>query len=43
MRLIEERIGEYVVDTDVNLQWVKQQRRWQERIAELEAKLGLNG
>jgi hypothetical protein len=40
MRLIEERESEYVLGTDVPLQLVKERRRLEERIAELEAELG---
>jgi hypothetical protein len=38
-RLIEERESEYVLGTDVPLQLVKERRRLEERIAELEAEL----
>jgi hypothetical protein len=37
--LIEEREGEYVMGTDVPLQLVKEKRRWQQRITELEVQL----
>jgi hypothetical protein len=37
--LIEEREAEYVLGTDVPLQLVKEKRRWQQRIAELEEQL----
>jgi hypothetical protein len=40
LRLIEERESEYVLGTDVPLQLVKERRRLEERIAELEAELG---
>jgi hypothetical protein len=40
LRLIEERASEYVLGTDVPLQLVKERRRLEERIAELEAELG---
>jgi hypothetical protein len=40
LQLIEERESEYVLTTDVPLQLVKERRRVEERIAELEAELG---
>lgn len=39
LRLIDERMSEYVQVTDIPLQSVKEQRRLQERIAELESRL----
>jgi hypothetical protein len=41
--LIEEREAEYVLGTDVPLQLVKEKRRWQQRIAELEEQLSSAG
>ena len=40
LRLIEEREAEYVLSTDVPLQLVKEKQRLQQRIADLEARLG---
>ena len=39
LRLIQERKGEFVLSTDVPLQLVKEERRWLDRIAELEQQL----
>jgi len=39
LRLIQERKGEFVMSTDVPLQFVKEERRWLDRIAELEQRL----
>jgi hypothetical protein len=39
LRLVEERESEYVLGTDVPLQLVKERRRLEEQIAELEAEL----
>ena len=39
LRLIEDRKAEYVLEVDVPLQLIKEERRWRDRIAELEAKL----
>lgn len=39
LHLIEERISEYVMSTAVDLQLIKQQRHWKERVAELEQQL----
>jgi hypothetical protein len=39
LQLIEEREAEYVLSTDVPLQLVKEKRRWQQRITELEGQL----
>jgi hypothetical protein len=39
LRLIEERISEYVLETDVPLSLIKDQRRWQDQIAYLERQL----
>jgi nucleotide-binding universal stress UspA family protein len=39
LRLIQERKGEFVLSTDVPLQLVKEERRWLDRIAELEQRL----
>ena len=36
LRLIQDRKGEFVLSTDVPLQFVKEERRWLDRIAELE-------
>ena len=41
LRIIDEQIAKYVQETDVDVQLIKQQRRWQARIAELERQLGL--
>lgn len=41
LKLIEERMSEYVLSTDVPLQLIKEQRALQARLAELEQKLGL--
>jgi hypothetical protein len=38
LRLIEDRIAEYVVSTDVPLQLIKEQRYWRDRLAELEVR-----
>jgi hypothetical protein len=43
LHLIEERKAEYVLETDVPLQIIKEERRLQTRIADLEAQLGLGG
>jgi hypothetical protein len=40
LKLIEERTAEYVLEVDVPLQLIKEQRRLRERIAELERQLG---
>ncbi len=40
LRLIQERKDQYVLSTDVPLQLVKEERRWLDRIAELEQRLG---
>ena len=40
--LIEERMSEYVIYTDIPLQLVKSKRRTEAQIAELERKLGLS-
>ena len=39
LRLIEDRKAEYVLGVEVPLQLIKEERRWHDRIAELEAKL----
>jgi hypothetical protein len=39
LRLIEDRKAEYVLETDVPLQYLKEERRWRATIAELEARL----
>ena len=39
LRLIRERKAEFVLSTDVPLQLVKEERRWLDRIAELEQRL----
>jgi hypothetical protein len=39
LRLIEERKAEYVLQVNVPFQLIKAERRWRERIAELERKL----
>ncbi len=39
LRLIQERKGEFVLSTDVPLQLVQEERRWLDRIAELEQRL----
>ena len=39
LRLIEDRKAEYVLEVEVPLQLIKEERRWRDRIAELEAKL----
>ena len=39
LRLIQERKAEFVLSTDVPLQLVKEERRWLDRIAELEQRL----
>jgi nucleotide-binding universal stress UspA family protein len=39
LRLIQERKNEFVLSTDVPLQLVKEERRWLDRIAELEQRL----
>ena len=40
LRLVEERLAEFVLDTDpANLQLVKQKRRLEQRIADLEERL----
>jgi nucleotide-binding universal stress UspA family protein len=39
LRLIQERKGEFVLSTDVPLQLVKEERRWLDKIAELEQRL----
>jgi hypothetical protein len=39
LRLIEDRKAEYVLDVDVPLQLVKEERRLRDKIAELEGKL----
>ena len=39
LQLIKERESEYVLSTDVPLQLVKEKRRWQKRITELEEQL----
>jgi hypothetical protein len=39
LRLIEDRKAEYVLEVDVPLQLIKEERRWRDRIAELEGKL----
>ncbi len=39
LRLIQERKDQYVLSTDVPLQLVKEERRWLDRIAELEERL----
>jgi hypothetical protein len=41
LRLIEERKAQYVLETDVPLQLLKDEGRLRQRIAELEARLGL--
>jgi hypothetical protein len=40
LRLIEERMAQYVQETDVPLQLIKDEGRLRQRIAELEARLG---
>jgi tetratricopeptide (TPR) repeat protein len=39
LRLIQERMAEYVLKTDIPLQLVREERRWLDRIAELEQQL----
>ena len=39
LRLIEERNAKYVLEVDVPLQLIKEERRLRERIAELKRKL----
>jgi hypothetical protein len=43
LRLIEERKAEYVLETDIPLQLLKEERRKREQIEELERKLDLRG
>ena len=42
LKLIQERISEYVLGIDVPLQLIKEERRLLERLAELETKLGVS-
>jgi hypothetical protein len=41
LRLIQERRSEYVSQEDIPLQLIKNERKWEERIAELRQRLGL--
>jgi hypothetical protein len=43
LRLIEERKAEYVLEADVPLQLIKEERRLKERLAEFERKLSAGG
>lgn len=40
LRLLEERMAGFVLSTDVPLQWIKEQRQLEAKIAELEKQLG---